>query len=55
VTGDVFSLEGRVAVVTGGIGQLGQEIVRGLEQRGFEDIQQRVTGLTQFVGGRLVS
>jgi NAD(P)-dependent dehydrogenase (short-subunit alcohol dehydrogenase family) len=34
VTGDVFSLEGRVAVVTGGIGQLGQEIVRGLEQRG---------------------
>jgi NAD(P)-dependent dehydrogenase (short-subunit alcohol dehydrogenase family) len=31
---DVFSLEGRVAVVTGGAGQLGAEIVRGLEERG---------------------
>jgi NAD(P)-dependent dehydrogenase (short-subunit alcohol dehydrogenase family) len=34
VTDDLFSLQGRVAVVTGGAGQLGSEIVRGLEQRG---------------------
>jgi NAD(P)-dependent dehydrogenase (short-subunit alcohol dehydrogenase family) len=31
---DLFSLEDRVAVVTGGAGQLGAEIARGLEQRG---------------------
>jgi NAD(P)-dependent dehydrogenase (short-subunit alcohol dehydrogenase family) len=31
---DLFSLEGRVAVVTGGAGQVGSEIVRGLEERG---------------------
>jgi NAD(P)-dependent dehydrogenase (short-subunit alcohol dehydrogenase family) len=31
---DLFSLEDRVAVVTGGVGQLGAEIVRGLEERG---------------------
>ena len=31
---DLFSLEDRVAVVTGGAGQLGSEIVRGLEERG---------------------
>jgi SAM-dependent methyltransferase len=30
------------------------EITGALEQRGFGQIQQRVTGLTQFVGGRLV-
>src|SRR2546423_4530291 len=31
---DLFSLEGRVAIVTGGAGQIGAEIARGLEQRG---------------------
>jgi ubiquinone/menaquinone biosynthesis C-methylase UbiE len=29
------------------------EIVRALEKRGYTDIQQRITGITQFVGGRL--
>jgi ubiquinone/menaquinone biosynthesis C-methylase UbiE len=29
------------------------EVVAALEARGYEEIQQRVTGLTQFVGGRL--
>ena len=31
---DLFSLHDRVAIVTGGAGQLGREIVRGLEERG---------------------
>lgn len=31
---DLFSLENRVAIVTGGAGQIGAEIVRGLEERG---------------------
>ena len=34
MTDDVFSLEDRLAIVTGGAGQLGREIVRGLEERG---------------------
>jgi NAD(P)-dependent dehydrogenase (short-subunit alcohol dehydrogenase family) len=34
VRDDLFSLEGRVAVVTGGAGQIGREVVRGLEERG---------------------
>jgi SAM-dependent methyltransferase len=29
------------------------EIVRALHERGFTDVRQRVSGLTQFVGGRL--
>lgn len=29
------------------------EVVRALEQRGFADVRQRITGMTQFVGGRL--
>jgi hypothetical protein len=29
------------------------EVVGALRERGYEDIQQRITGLTQFVGGRL--
>src|SRR5438034_533533 len=33
-TDDLFSLRDRIAVVTGGAGQLGREIVRGLEERG---------------------
>jgi NAD(P)-dependent dehydrogenase (short-subunit alcohol dehydrogenase family) len=31
---DLFSLDGRLAIVTGGAGQLGREIVRGLEAAG---------------------
>ncbi len=34
MTGDPFSLEGRVAIVTGGLGQIGAEIVRAFEERG---------------------
>jgi hypothetical protein len=29
------------------------EVVRALDQRGFADVRQRITGVTQFVGGRL--
>lgn len=29
------------------------QIVRALRERGFDDVRQRITGLTQFVGGRL--
>ena len=28
-----------------------EEVTRGLERRGFEDVKQLVTGVTQFVGG----
>jgi ubiquinone/menaquinone biosynthesis C-methylase UbiE len=31
------------------------EIVRALQERGFEDVRQRLAGLLQFVGGRLPS
>jgi NAD(P)-dependent dehydrogenase (short-subunit alcohol dehydrogenase family) len=34
VSNDLFSLEGRVAIVTGGAGRLGSAIARGLEERG---------------------
>jgi SAM-dependent methyltransferase len=30
-----------------------REIVEALQERGFEDVHQRVSGLVQFVGGRL--
>jgi SAM-dependent methyltransferase len=29
------------------------ELVHELEARGFEEIRQRITGVTQFIGGRL--
>ena len=35
-TDSLFDLEGRVAVVTGGLGQLGSEYVRGLTERGMK-------------------
>jgi NAD(P)-dependent dehydrogenase (short-subunit alcohol dehydrogenase family) len=35
MTDPLFDLSGRVAVVTGGLGQLGSEYVRGLEERGM--------------------
>jgi ubiquinone/menaquinone biosynthesis C-methylase UbiE len=31
------------------------EIVRALQERGFENVRQRLAGLVQFVGGRLAS
>jgi hypothetical protein len=30
-----------------------RELVEALEARGFGDVRQRVTGVTQFIGGRL--
>lgn len=32
-----------------------REVVRALERRGFTDVRQRITGVTQFVGGRLAA
>jgi hypothetical protein len=31
------------------------EVVEALERRGFVEIRQRLTGVTQFVGGRLAA
>jgi hypothetical protein len=31
------------------------EVVHALEARGYVEIRQRITGLTQFVGGRLAA
>ena len=31
------------------------DVVEALKERGYTDVQQRVTGLTQFVGGRLAA
>jgi len=31
------------------------ELIEALEERGYEDIQQRIAGFTQFVGGRLAA
>ena len=31
------------------------EIVEALRERGYSDVHQRVSGLVQFVGGRLAS
>ena len=31
----------------------GDEIVRGLQDRGFVNVRQRLAGVVQFVGGRL--
>ena len=36
MTDPLFDLSGRLAVVTGGLGQLGSEYVRGLQERGME-------------------
>jgi SAM-dependent methyltransferase len=44
------------AALTGrsGLRMFGQdEIVTGLRERGFDHVNQRISGLTQFVGGRL--
>jgi SAM-dependent methyltransferase len=31
------------------------EVVKALEERGFEDVRQRIAGITQFVGGTLAA
>jgi hypothetical protein len=31
------------------------ELVNALAERGFENVRQRMTGMTQFVGGRLAA
>ena len=41
---DLFSLSGRLAIVTGGAGQLGAEIVRGLEERGARVVVFDIAG-----------
>jgi NAD(P)-dependent dehydrogenase (short-subunit alcohol dehydrogenase family) len=44
VSDDLFSLSGRLAIVTGGAGQLGAEIVRGLEERGARVVVFDIAG-----------
>ena len=52
-TGPVRTAEAALAA-TAGIRMFDRdEIVRALRERGFTDVRQRISGLTQFVGGRL--
>ena len=52
-TGPLRTLEKAIAAPAG-IHMFGQdELVEALRERGFTDIRQRLSGLTQFVGGRL--
>ena len=52
-TGLLRAVEARLAAPAGIRMFERDEIVNALQERGFTDIRQRVSGLTQFVGGRL--